>query len=338
MFQSDIANTNDRQWTKCRDRVRDLEPDEFGIDSKIQKRLFRNDKNLECVVKPVTRILNRANEKDWTPSFITKLILDSSTSVYDVLTGTVNTTETTAKTTKKRRRSVVLREYAHEGDTVKVIDDESRVASLNSFLVNGRGGWKGAEMKQYLGTRGKVMEVVQVEKHRRLLRLKFQDGKEYDFNSKSVLLLSKDEEEEDQDFVIEGMDQSKEKAQQEEEDQTQIIGAEDFFPIFVASLAMSNVREVWKVLKFAELFCVDRDASKDAGQVEYYLTSFEAAVRWIMERGRVRDDEKEDEEEEQQQRAVSPSHCRTAPYRDGTRKLVEANVSAAEVAYSSELV
>ena len=27
---------------------------------------------------------------------------------------------------------------------------------------------------------------------------------------------------------------------------------------------------------------MDRDASKDAAQVEYYLTSFEAAVHWIL--------------------------------------------------------
>ena len=47
-------------------------------------------------------------------------------------------------------------------------------------------------------------------------------------------------------------------------------------------------------MRFAELFCVDRDASKDAAQVEYYLTSFEAAVHWIVQKSRCEEEEEEE--------------------------------------------
>ena len=119
---------------------------------------------------------------------------------------------------------------AKEGDVVRVIEDEARAASLNSFLINGRGGWS-SEMKSCLGTLATVIEVVQFES-KRLLKLKFKNDKEFDFNSKSVSLVTETEEEEEE-FVIDGV---KSKQQNDEDKEDRIVGAEDFFPIFLASL------------------------------------------------------------------------------------------------------
>ena len=84
---------------------------------------------------------------------------------------------------------------------------------------------------------------------------------------------------------------------------------------------------------------MDRDASKDAAQVEYYLTSFEAAVHWIVQKSRCDDDEEEVEEEDEKGGVViKPSHCRTAPYRDGTRKLIKGHVGLIEKEYCGELL
>ena len=92
-------------------------------------------------------------------------------------------------------------------------------------------------------------------------------------------------------------------------------------------------------MRFAELFCVDRDSSKDAAQVEYYLTSFEAAVHWIVQKSRCEEEEEEEEKEDDKEGVViNPSHCRTQPYRDGTRKLIEGHVGLIEKEYCGELL
>ena len=86
-------------------------------------------------------------------------------------------------------------------------------------------------MKSCLGTLATVIEVVQFES-KRLLKLKFKNDKEFDFNSKSVSLVTETEEEEEE-FVIDGV---KSKQQNDEDKEDRIVGAEDFFPIFLASL------------------------------------------------------------------------------------------------------
>ena len=78
---------------------------------------------------------------------------------------------------------------------------------------------------------------------------------------------------------------------------------------------------------------MDRDASKDAAQVEYYLTSFEAAVHWILQKSR-----RDDDDDEKGGVVIKPSHCRTAPYRDGTRKLIEGHLGLIEKEYCGELL
>jgi len=254
--------------------------------------------------------------------------------VYEVL----STSNSKSKDDERKRRVSRIQKLmnAKEGDVVRVIEDEARAASLNSFLINGRGGWS-SEMKSCLGMLATVIEVVQFES-KRLLKLKFKNDKEFDFNSKSVSLVTENEEEEEE-FVIDGV---KSKQQDEEDKEDLIVGAEDFFPIFLASLVYSDVESVWKLMRFAELFCVDRDASKDAAQVEYYLTSFEAAVHWILQKSRRDDDEDDEEEEEEEDEkggvVIKPSHCRTAPYRDGTRKLIEGHMGLIEKEYCGELL
>ena len=88
-YENAIENTaKDKTWRDHRNRLRNRnpDPDTFGIDKKIQKRLFgKKGEELEHVVRPVTRILNQANAMHWTPSIVTKLILDASSKVYEVL-------------------------------------------------------------------------------------------------------------------------------------------------------------------------------------------------------------------------------------------------------------
>ena len=68
-------------------------------------------------MRPVTRILNQANEKHWTPSIVTKLILDASSKVYEVL----STSNSKSKDDERKRRVSRIQKLmnAKEGDVVR---------------------------------------------------------------------------------------------------------------------------------------------------------------------------------------------------------------------------
>ena len=121
MYENAIENTaKDKTWRDHRNRLRNRnpDPDTFGIDKKIQKRLFgKKGEELEHVVRPVTRILNQANAMHWTPSIVTKLILDASSKVYEVL----STSNSKSKDDERKRRVSRIQKLmnAKEGDVVR---------------------------------------------------------------------------------------------------------------------------------------------------------------------------------------------------------------------------
>ena len=91
--EMEIKNEDkDKTWRDCRDRLRNRNPhpDTFGIDKKIQKRLFGNGDKLESVLRPVTRILNQANETNWTPSFVPSAATSSADASTEAATDFVN--------------------------------------------------------------------------------------------------------------------------------------------------------------------------------------------------------------------------------------------------------